>query len=426
MAVGRWQTFLPLKCSSTVQRVRHAGGRLCLSTSAAAGEWEGLQAWRVSSVDERRIWGPKNTKWGALVLNTPDPLLKASISHHAFRLWSNHQLPLGVANAPDRPARPDKPPLVPLKQVPDVRNSPLPRNAHVLHILAHIELNAVDLAWDTVVRFSGDSQVLGHQFFSDFAHVADDESRHFSWCAQRLSELGFQYGDMAAHDMLVGEGQKSATNVMARLAVVPMVQEARGLDSGPRLAGRLVGWGDVRSASIVNQIAEEELAHVAVGVSWFLTVCKMIDRVPDKTFRDLIQELNVELKGPFNHAAREKAGLPRSWYEPDAGLSDKVQEPSISSGGVQVINLEVSRSSVWTALGWWFGFCAIPVVMPLVSRESCQRTIALQCCWGLYLKEVYKAGINGHCSLKETGSTSLAEVYKRLEFLIAMEKERAA
>ncbi|MCO5549858.1 hypothetical protein L7F22_003332 [Adiantum nelumboides] len=403
--VGRWQICLFPKCRSRAQRANFdASGRLYLCTRAVAGEWEGLQAWRLSSVDERRVWGPKNTskepptivtsspvhigdsnaslnskypsclaEWGALVLNTSDPLLKASITHHAFRLWSNHQLPLGVANAPNRPARPEKPPLVPLKQVPDVKNSPLPRNAHVLHILAHIELNAVDLAWDTVVRFSKDSNVLGRQFFSDFAHVADDESRHFSWCLQRLSELGFQYGDMAAHDMLVSEGQKSARNVMARLAVVPMVQEARGLDSGPRLAGRLVGWGDARSASIVNQIAEEELAHVAVGVSWFLTVCKMIDRVPDTTFRDLIQELNVELKGPFNHAAREKAGLPRSWYETDIGLLYKVQESCNSAGCVQMTDLE---------------------------------------------KQVDNAGANG-----KIRNTSLTEVYKRLELLIAMEKE---
>lgn len=416
MAVRRWQTFLSLKSSSTVPKARHGGWQRCLSTRAEAGEWQGLQTWRLSPVEERRFWGSKNAskeppnsvtsfpleveylnsvsrtrntpsclaEWGALVLNTPDPLLKASLTHHAFRLWSNQQLPLGIANAPDRPARPEKPPLVPLKEVPDVKNSPLPRNAHVLHILAHIELNAVDLAWDTVVRFSGDSQVLGHQFFSDFVHVADDESRHFGWCVQRLSELGCQYGDMPAHDMLVSDCQKSSTNVMARLAVVPMVQEARGLDAGPRLAGRLVGWGDGRSAGIVNQIAEEEVAHVAVGVSWFLAVCKMINKEPDKTFKDLIRELDVELKGPFNHAAREKAGLPRSWYQLDNGLS-KVKEPGlhscISSGYVQVTDVE---------------------------------------------KEVDKMGVNGHGSLKQSSSSSLAEVYKRLELLIAMEKERAA
>ncbi|KAH7422971.1 hypothetical protein KP509_12G033700 [Ceratopteris richardii] len=334
---GCWQTFTYLKstASISVQTVRIVGGSVRLCTRATADEWEGLQAWRSSSVDERRFWGPKNTciqpstfttspplngsncpstlaEWGALVLSTSDPHLKASITHHAFRLWSNHQLSLGTANAPDRPARPEKPILVPLKQVPDVRSSPLPRNAHALHILAHIELNAVDLAWDTV----------------------------------RLSELGCQYGDMPAHDVLVGEGQKSAKNVMARLAVVPMVQEARGLDSGPRLAGRLVGWGDVRSASIVSRIAEEELAHVAVGVSWFLEVCKMIDRRPDTTFRELIQDLNVELKGPFNHAARQQAGLPRTWYEADLG-SNKVEklasDSEIEFGHTRMANGEVYK-----------------------------------------------------------------------------------
>ena len=132
-----------------------------------------------------------------------------------------------------------------------------------LHNLAHIELNAIDLAWDTVVRFS--SLDLDPQFYSDFAHVADDESRHLLWCLQRLQELGVAYGDMPAHDLLWQGAQASSGDVVARMAVVPMGQEARGLDAGGRLAERLVGLGDARSARIVARIALEERAHVAVG-----------------------------------------------------------------------------------------------------------------------------------------------------------------
>ena len=102
--------------------------------------------------------------------------------------------------------------------------------------------------------------------------MADDESRHLGWCLQRLAELGHAYGDLPAHDLLWEGAAASAADVTARLAVVPMSQEARGLDAGPRLVKRLVGLGDNRTAAVVRRIAEEERAHVAVGVVWFQQV----------------------------------------------------------------------------------------------------------------------------------------------------------
>lgn len=191
----------------------------------------------------------------------------------------------------------------------------MPLNAYMLHNLAHVELNAIDLAWDTVVRFSTSGDELGDDFFWDFARVADDESRHFSWCSQRLAELGFNYGDIPAHNLLWRECEKSAGDVSARLAMIPMVQEARGLDAGPRLVQKLVGFGDHRTSNIVAKIAEEEVAHVAVGVYWFVLVCQKMGRVPCATFKDILKEYNVELKGPFNYTAREEAGIPRDWYD---------------------------------------------------------------------------------------------------------------
>lgn len=254
-------------------------------------------------------------EWGALVLTTADPAHKARLSHYAYTQWCNGKIPIGDAKPPEKPARPDKPELVSHKEIPSPKNSPLPHNAYMLHNLAHIELNAIDLAWDTVVRFSTFSEVLGSQFFSDFAHVADDESRHFSWCLQRLGELGFSYGDMPAHNFLWRECQRTSGSVIARIAVIPMVQEARGLDAGPRLVQKLVGLGDNRTSNIVKRIAEEEIAHVAVGVSWFLTVCRKMGCMPGKTFTELLEELDVELKGPFNYAARAEAGMPCEWYD---------------------------------------------------------------------------------------------------------------
>ncbi|OMO93859.1 hypothetical protein CCACVL1_06320 [Corchorus capsularis] len=304
------------------------------SSHLATAEW----SWRESPLNEERFWGPngaqpplKDTETpleveveacgsslaelGALVLSTPDPLTKSKLSHLAFSRWRNQNLPIGICHPPPRPARPPTPLLVSPKEIPAPNKSGLPLNAFMLHNLAHVELNAIDLAWDTVVRFSPLSDVLGEQFFSDFAHVADDESRHFAWCSQRLAEIGFNYGDMPAHNLLWRECEKSSDSVAGRLAAIPLVQEARGLDAGPRLVQKMVGFGDHRTSHIVARIAEEEIAHVAVGVYWFISVCRQMNRAPCSTFKELLKEYDLELKGPFNHSAREEAGIPREWYD---------------------------------------------------------------------------------------------------------------
>ncbi|XP_010522141.1 PREDICTED: uncharacterized protein LOC104800864 [Tarenaya hassleriana] len=308
------------------------------SSSSHHEPWCGLHDWRNSPLNELRSWGPTGpllpstspsldfslavshasslADLGALVLSTADPLAKSHLSHLAFSRWRLGNLPIGsLSLLPSSPARPPKPLLVSTKEVPAPKDSGLPFNAHMLHNLAHVELNAIDLAWDTVARFSPFCHILGEGFFDDFAHVADDESRHFLWCSQRLAELGFKYGDMPANNLLMRECEKSSDNVAGRLAVIPLVQEARGLDAGPRLVKRLMGFGDHRTSKIVAKIADEEVAHVAVGLHWFLSVCQKMDRPPCSTFKDLIKEYGVELKGPFNHSARDKAGIPRNWYD---------------------------------------------------------------------------------------------------------------
>ncbi|XP_050205710.1 uncharacterized protein LOC126655530 [Mercurialis annua] len=308
-------------------------------SSSPITPWSGLQFWRDGPLNKNRFWGPNGpqppppppihsgdnelelgsasslAELGALVLSTSDPLQKSKLSHLAFSTWRNHKLPIGSCVPPSRPARPPKPQLVSPKEIPNPKDSGLPLNAYMLHNLAHVELNAIDLAWDTIVRFSPFCGILGEGFFADFAHVADDESRHFAWCSQRLAELGFKYGDMPAHNLLWRECEKSSDNVAARLAVIPLVQEARGLDAGPRLVQKLIGFGDSRTSKIVARIADEEVAHVAVGVYWFVSVCQKLGRPPCSTFKDILREYNVEVKGPFNHSAREEAGIPRDWYD---------------------------------------------------------------------------------------------------------------
>ncbi|KAL3509235.1 hypothetical protein ACH5RR_028636 [Cinchona calisaya] len=318
--------------------------------------WSGLENWRSSPLNHNRFWGPNGpqtpplqpsfsvseetmencmnfsstdldscsslAEMGAVVLSTADPLEKSKLSHLAYSRWCQEGLPIGVFQPPSKPARPEKPKLVSPKDIPSPKHSGLPLNAYMLHNLAHVELNAIDLAWDTVVRFSPHCEHLGKGFFADFAHVADDESRHFLWCLQRLAELGFSYGDMPAHNILWRECDKTSDNVAARLAVIPLVQEARGLDAGPRLVQKLIGFGDIRTSNIVAKIADEELAHVAVGLYWFLSVCQKMGRAPCSTFRDLLKEYNVELKGPFNYSARDEAGIPRNWYDPSFPSQD--------------------------------------------------------------------------------------------------------
>ncbi|AAF80221.1 Contains similarity to 3-oxoacyl-(acyl-carrier-protein) synthase-like protein from Arabidopsis thaliana gb/AL162875 [Arabidopsis thaliana] len=333
--------------------------------------WSGLENWRKSPVNDLRLWGPTGpllpsssdsisadfyglvsaasslADLGALVLSTSDPLSKSHISHLAFSRWRRENLPVGsISHLPSSPARPPKPLLVATNQVPNPKDSNLPLNAHMLHNLAHVELNAIDLAWDTVARFSPFFDLLGHNFFDDFAHVADDESRHFLWCSQRLAELGFKttikllpssssrYGDIPANNLLMRECEKTSNNVAARLACIPLVQEARGLDAGPRLVKRLTGFGDNRTSKIVAKIAEEEVAHVAV---------------------DLIKEYGVELRGPFNHSAREVAGIPRDWYDPSCGTEvdkgdneqgDKEQLSAVYDRLTHIISMESENSSL--------------------------------------------------------------------------------
>lgn len=297
-------------------------------------EWEGLRAWR-QGVNDVHAWSTEGSgkpcraagggavdcgplpgtlaECGRLVLNTADPHLKMALTHSAFARWCTGSLPLGSTEAPACPARPDRPVLVSMKETPTPERSPLPLNAHVLHTVAHIEYNAINLAWDTVTRFS--ALPLPAQFFADFARVADDEARHLGWCLQRLAELGHSYGDLPSHNALWEGAAASAYDVIDRLVVVPCVQEARGLDAGPKLAERLVGAGDNRSAAIIRRIASEELAHVAVGVSWLREVALARDSDPGGAFRQVVASHYPEgLRGPFNHHIRNKVGLPREWY----------------------------------------------------------------------------------------------------------------
>jgi uncharacterized ferritin-like protein (DUF455 family) len=191
----------------------------------------------------------------------------------------------------------------------------------LLHALAHIELNAIDLAWDLVARFA--STGLPRGFFDDWVYVAAEEACHFELLTTRLAELGAGYGDLPAHDGLWEAAVATADDLLARLAVVPLVLEARGLDVTPEMAARLERVGDAESAAILNRIYRDEIRHVATGLRWFDRLCWARGLSPQAVFQDRVRRFfKGDLKPPFNHQARAAAGFHRDYYEPLAAGTD--------------------------------------------------------------------------------------------------------
>lgn len=296
-----------------------------VSHSSCSRESESRAAYdalRGPETDVANVHEASLEEYGLRVLCSSHPLLKAELTHQAWReyaagkisLFAAHREDAPVVALPSSPARPAKPELVPAREMPSLKNSHMSPSAFTLHNLAHVELNAIDLAWDSMVRFA--HLRLPHVFYEDFVRVADDESRHLGWCLQRLYEVGSRYGDMPAHNLLWDGCIASSNDVRERLAVVPMSQEARGLDAGSRLAERLVGWGDNVSASIVARITNEERQHVAVGTYWFGAICDSLQQDGRKVFVDTLTTLTPELlRPPFNNEAREAVGLPRAYYD---------------------------------------------------------------------------------------------------------------
>ena len=184
----------------------------------------------------------------------------------------------------------------------------------LLHAVAHIELNAIDLAWDLIGRFAALDWPV--KFFDDWICVADDEARHFTKVAARLNELGGAYGDLPAHGGLWEAAMATSDDPLARLAVVPMVLEARGLDVTPGIIERLQRAGDNTSAALLGIILREEIAHVAAGQRWFGYLCHRRGLPEHETWRELVA---VHYRGvqrpPFNEAARRAAGMAPELYQ---------------------------------------------------------------------------------------------------------------
>ncbi|ARZ19558.1 MULTISPECIES: ferritin-like domain-containing protein [Brucella] len=214
---------------------------------------------------------------------------------------------------PGRPGRPEKPELVPPRMLKKRSLNTEHGRIALMHALVHIELNAIDLALDIVARFA--VKPIPRSFFDGWMKVADDEARHFTLLRNRLKSLGADYGDMPAHDGLWQSAHQTRNDLEARLAVVPLILEARGLDVTPSLLEKMIETGDHETAAILNIIYNDEKTHVAVGAKWFRFFCARNRIDPAARFRELVRaNFRGELKPPFNELARAEAGLTPSFY----------------------------------------------------------------------------------------------------------------
>jgi uncharacterized ferritin-like protein (DUF455 family) len=252
------------------------------------------------------------------VLTAAEPLAKVKAARAAARAWRRGMLEHRFdTDMPDEPARPARPELLPPNRMPRRGRGGSDRGRLALiHALAHIEFVAIDLAFDAAGRFGAG---FPRRFVDDWIGVGADEAMHFAVLDRRLGALGSGYGALPAHAGLWETAADTRHDALARLAVVPMVLEARGLDVTPDTVARFVAAGDTTTARILQRIYTDEIRHVSVGATWFGWACATRDIAPAPHWQALVsRHFRGVLKPPFNDSARESAGLTREFYEPIA------------------------------------------------------------------------------------------------------------
>jgi uncharacterized ferritin-like protein (DUF455 family) len=214
---------------------------------------------------------------------------------------------------PDRPARPTQPELLPPNRMPKRGRGGSERSRIALwHSLAHIEFVAIDLALDMAGRFGAE---MGEVFVGDFLCVAADEAMHFALLDRHLAAFGAYYGALPAHAGLWQAAQATRHDVAARLAVVPLVLEARGLDVTPAMIERARASGDCRGARVLERILDDEIRHVRIGASHFEEHCRKAEAQAESRWKRLVKAyFRGPVKPPFNDSARHAAGLSRYPY----------------------------------------------------------------------------------------------------------------
>lgn len=248
------------------------------------------------------------------VLLTAAPDAKRRAARELARNWRAGRLAHRFDTAmPDRPAWPQQPILLLPRQMPRRRpGGTVGGRIAMLHALAHIEFVAIDLAVDLVGRFGA---AFPRSFADDWLAVAADEAMHFALLDRRLQTLGSHYGALPAHAGLWEAAEATADDALARLAIVPMVLEARGLDVTPVTIDRFKSVGDARSAAILQRILTDEIRHVAAGTRWFRHACDEAGFAAPQQWQALVKaRFRGAVKPPFNDSARHAAGLTQEFY----------------------------------------------------------------------------------------------------------------
>jgi uncharacterized ferritin-like protein (DUF455 family) len=243
-------------------------------------------------------------------LDAAAPEAKLALSFAAVAAFGSGGLAISDTAPPPEPirmpGRPTRPLLVHPRELPRRGFGTNEGRAAFIHAVAHIEFNAIDLAWDAVYRFRG----LPREFYADWVSVANDEARHFAMLRERLQQFGHDYGDFDAHNGLWEMAEKTAHDGLARMALVPRVLEARGLDVTPGMIVKLRSLGDHATADILAVILREEIGHVAAGSRWYRWYCERAGVDPRSRFRELLtKHAGGVLHGPFNTEARLLAGF---------------------------------------------------------------------------------------------------------------------
>ncbi len=260
------------------------------------------------------------------ILETPDPADKVALSRALAAAWRDGQLALSLSGDPSpplRPARPARPELRPPRDMPKRSAAGERGKGALLHALAHIELNAIDLAWDIIARFASAEPFLRQSpgtaaaFCNDWVGVAAEEAGHFELLAQRLDHIGLAYGDLPAHDGLWEAATVTAGDLLARLALVPLVLEARGLDVTPDTVERLRSHGHDDDAAALEVIYHDEIKHVRAGFKWFSRLAEHRGLRAEVAYRELVtRHFKGRVQGPFNVPARALAGFEEKFYVP--------------------------------------------------------------------------------------------------------------
>jgi uncharacterized ferritin-like protein (DUF455 family) len=241
-------------------------------------------------------------------LTVCDPEEKVKVTRNVAQLWKAGCLRADFTASclPDIPGRPMRPPLVTPRELPRRKLTSAVGRAALIHAVTHIEFNAINLAWDAVCRF----HELPKAFYDDWVQVALEEAYHFCLLCAHLHSLGYEYGDFPAHNGLWEMAQKTAYDPLVRMALVPRVLEARGLDVTPGMMERLRQAGDLRAMSILAIILRDEVRHVAIGSHWFHYLCKLRNLNPETTFFHLVTRyFKGETRGPLHREARLRAGF---------------------------------------------------------------------------------------------------------------------